>query len=379
MRSILDEVDPATRETLLAYGFDAEQFARLQGEVASARLSPEGNVLRGDIEPPAEGDLVRMPDEGMPGWSEAYERGMAALRRGEVAIAVLNGGMATRFGGVVKGVVEAVDGRTFLEWKLAEAARVARAAGADIPCAVMNSFATDAATRAFLADLGERAADLPRPTCFTQFISLRLNRDGSLFCDEEGRPSLYAPGHGDFPEALRRSGTLAQLRDRGVRVLLLSNVDNLGARVDPVVVGMHLLAGRPMTVEVAAKEPGDRGGAPARVDGRTIVVEQFRFPSTFDQDRVRVFNTNSFVFDLEILEDTFPLTWFYVEKSVGATTVVQLERLVGEISSFVPATFLEVPRIGPRGRFFPIKEPEDLPAAQAALRHMIAQSLTDTC
>jgi len=379
MDDLLDQVDAATRETLLAYGFDPEQFARLQAEVAAGRLSPEGNVLRGDVQPPAEGDLVRMPDEGAPGWSEAYERGMAALRQGEVAIAVLNGGMATRFGGVVKGVVEAVDGRTFLEWKLAEAARVARAVGADVPCAVMNSFATDEATRTFLAGLGERAADLPRPRFFTQHVSLRLNPDGSLFRDEGGSPSLYAPGHGDFPESLRDSGTLAQLRGGGVRRLLLSNVDNLGARVDPVVVGLHLLAGRPMTVEVVAKEPGDRGGAPARVDGRTIVVEQFRFPAAFDQDRVGVFNTNSFVFDLEMLEQAFPLTWFYVEKSVGSTKAVQLERLVGELSSFVPATFLEVPRIGPRGRFFPIKEPEGLPAAQAALRHMLAQSLTDGC
>src|SRR3712207_8661149 len=53
--------------------------------------------------------------------SEAYDAGVAAIRRGEVAMAVLNGGMATRFGGVVKGIVEAVDGRSFLEWKLREA------------------------------------------------------------------------------------------------------------------------------------------------------------------------------------------------------------------------------------------------------------------
>ena len=59
---------------------------------------------------------------------------------------------------------------------------------------------------------------------------------------ESGKPSLYAPGHGDLFQALRRSGTLAALRERGVRVVTVSNVDNLGARVDPVVVGMHLAA-----------------------------------------------------------------------------------------------------------------------------------------
>ena len=37
--------------------------------------------------------------------------GSAAIERGEVAVAVLNGGMATRFGGVVKGTVPALGGR----------------------------------------------------------------------------------------------------------------------------------------------------------------------------------------------------------------------------------------------------------------------------
>ena len=47
----------------------------------------------------------------------------------------------------------------------------------------------------------------------------------------------------------------------------MSNVDNLTATVDPAIVGAHIAANQPLTVEVAPKEPGDRGGAPAFVDG----------------------------------------------------------------------------------------------------------------
>ena len=374
---VLQQIDAATRETLTKYGFDPELFARLQEGVASGAISPKSNMLRGRIEPPAAEDLARMPAVGGPGWSETYEQGMAALRRGGVAMAVLNGGMATRFGGVVKGIVEAVDGRSFLEWKLAEAARVARAAGAEIPCVVMNSFATDAATRAYLAGLGGRGAGLPEPIFFSQFVSLRMCPDGSLFREDDGSVSLYGPGHGDFPEALRRSGTLATLQERGVRLLMLSNVDNLGARVDPVIVGMHVRGGQPMTVEVTAKEPGDAGGAPARVDGRLMHVESFRFPPDFDQDSIPVFNCNSFVFDLEALDRDFPLTWFYVAKTVEGRPAVQLERLVNELTSFLPASFVEVPRTGPRGRFFPTKTPADLEESRPELREMLAASLTD--
>jgi UTP--glucose-1-phosphate uridylyltransferase len=373
---VLDQLDAQTRATLERYGFDAATFERLREQVGSGALTAGGNAVTGRVEPPPAEALTPLPLPGDPGFEQAYERGAAAIRRGEVAMAVLNGGMATRFGGVVKGVVEALDGRSFLEWKLAEAARVARALGGTIPCLVMNSFATEDATRAFFAGLGERGADLPEPWFFNQFVSLRLNPDGSLFREADGTPSLYGPGHGDFHEALQRSGMLDRLRAAGVRYLMLSNVDNLGARVDPAVVGMHILAGTPMTVELSRKDR-DTGGSPALVDGKLMVLEQFRFPKDFDQERIRVFNVNSFLFDVDALGADYPLTWFYVEKRAEGRQAVQLERLVGELSSFIPASYLVVPRTGPRGRFFPIKEPADLETSRPLLREMLSASLTD--
>jgi UTP--glucose-1-phosphate uridylyltransferase len=373
---LLDQIDAATRNTLLRYGFDEEQFEHLRRAVADGTLSPEQNLLHGRIEPPVADDITAIPALDDPARRTVYERGAAAIRRGEVAMAVLNGGMATRFGGVVKGVVEAVDGRSFIEWKLLDARRVEHALGGAVPCVVMNSFATEQATQHHLESIRKQERSIAEPILFSQFISLRLNPNGSLFIESDGRPSLYAPGHGDFVPAIRRSGTLALLRDRGARYIMLSNVDNLGARVDPIVAGMHITAGRPVTVEVAAKQPGDAGGAPAKVDGRIVHVEGFRFPPSFDQDSIPVFNTNSFIFDLDALDRDYPLTWFYVEKTVEDRPAVQLERLVNELTSFLPATFLEVPRSGPNGRFFPIKSPHDLEAARPALADMLRSSLT---
>ena len=40
-----------------------------------------------------------------------------------------------------------------------------------------------------------------------------LERDGELFRTDDGQVSPYAPGHGDFLPAFRRSGTLQQLRE----------------------------------------------------------------------------------------------------------------------------------------------------------------------
>ena len=367
---ILDGLDPETRGVLERFGFDPERFETLRGKVASGELSPASNVVRGVIEPPRASDVTRLAEPGSDGSTAAREAGIEALREGRVAQVVLAGGMATRFGGVVKGAVEALDGRSFLAWKLGETARLGADLGVEIAVALMTSFSTEDETRAHVA-----ALDVPEPLWFSQYVSLRLTEDGELFL-VDGVPSLYAPGHGDLLDALHLSGTLAALRERGVEHVAISNVDNLGARLDPIVIGAHVLAGRPMTSEVAAKE-GDMGGAPARVDGRLGLLEGPQFPPDFDQDRIRVFNTNTATFALDAIDRPFDLRWLYVTKTVEGRTAVQLERLYHQVAWELDTTFLEVPRTGPRGRFFPIKEPSDLDRSQPALREMLASSVLD--
>ena len=220
---ILDELDADTRGLLDRYGFDPAMFETLRGRVASGELSQASNVVRGSVEPPRESDLTRLPEPGTGDWAAVREAGVDAIRAGRVAQVVLAGGMATRFGGVVKGAVEALDGRSFLSWKLGETAPLGEALGVEIPVVLMTSFQTDDETRAHVASLG-----VPEPLWFTQSISLRLTEGGDLF-EEEGRPSPYAPGHGDLVSALRSSGTLDRLRARGVEHVAVSNVDNLGA------------------------------------------------------------------------------------------------------------------------------------------------------
>jgi UTP--glucose-1-phosphate uridylyltransferase len=365
---ILDEVDSKTRGLLERFGFEPALFEELRARVASGELSPETNVVQGMIEPPRDEDLTLLPAPAEPGYSEAHEAGVEALRQGKVAQIVLAGGMATRFGGVVKAAVPAVDGRSFLHVKLTQTRELEGRLEAQIPVALMTSFATDSVVRNHVVEQG-----LGEPLVFHQFVSLRLEPDGELFRDEEGRPSLYAPGHGDLFQAVRRSGVLASLRDRGVRVVTVSNVDNLGARIEPAIVGMHLLAERPLTSEVARKE-GDLGGAPVRVDGRLQLLEGPRFPPSFDQDLTPVFNTNTALFDVDALDRDYDLTWLYVLKRAGGRDSVQLERVYHEASAYLPTTYLEVPRRGPRGRFFPIKTPEDLARAQGDLRELLAAS-----
>lgn len=366
---ILDEVDPTARALLERYGFDAARFEELRARVAAGELSPASNVVAGRVEPIRDEDVTPLPAPDEPGHAEARAAGTEAIRAGAVAVVVLAGGMATRFGGVVKALVEALDGRSFLDLELDETERLARALGGTVPVALMTSFATDEAVRAHVAARPGRP-----PVVFSQFAAPRLARDGSLFRGPDGAVSLYGPGHGDLLEAIRVSGALDALRELGVRHLFVANVDNLGARLDPAVVGAHLLAGRPYTSEVAVKE-GDPGGAPARVDGRPMLLEGPRFPPGFDHAATPVFNTNTGLVDVDVLDRDYPLSWLYVEKEVDGRTAVQLERVYHELSAFVPTTLLRVPRRGPRGRFFPIKLPADLERTRDELRALLATPL----
>lgn len=359
-----------TTALLERYGFDRKTFEQLRARLAKSGASEADNRIKGRVEPPQAGDVRPLPALDSSERRALAERGKEAIRQGKVAAVVLAGGMATRFGGVVKAAVPVTRGRTFLDLKLADIKASAARAGGRVPTYLMTSFATDAEVSRLAA--AESSESAPVAT-FPQFVSLRLQQDGSLFRDSKGNVSPYAPGHGDLSFALRRAGVLQKLRSQGVTLIYMSNVDNLAATLDPAIIGAHIESAKAITVEAADKAKGDKGGAPARVDGVLQVVEGFRFPSDFDQDAIPVFNTNSFVLDVAAIDRDFELTWFAVTKEVDGKKAVQFERLVGELTAFLPTQALGVSREGPDGRFMPVKDPPELDARRPAIEQLLTQ------
>ncbi len=361
-------IDPETRALLDQFGFDEARLAAAAAALAAGGPAAD-NAVRGSVTAPADGDVVALPAPGTAARAALHARGAEAIRAGQVGVVYLAGGMATRFGGVVKAVVPVVGDRTFLDLKLADAARVAADHATTVPVWLMTSYATHARLE---EDLATRAPDPRTPiACVPQFVSLRLTPAGALFREADGALSPYAPGHGDLSFALRRAGVLDRFRAAGGRYLHMSNVDNLAATLDPAIIGAHLASGAAITAEVVAKDPGDRGGAPARVDGVPQILEAFRFPPGFDQDAIGVFNTNTFVLDVAAIDRDFPLTYFHVAKQVDGATAIQHERLVGELTAFLPTHFALVPRTGVDGRFQPVKDPPELEARRAEIEAIL--------
>lgn len=293
-----------------------------------------------------------------------WQEGVAALRAGQVAMCVLAGGMATRMGGVVKALVPAAMGKTFLELRLLENER-AHKMGYRVPLWLMTSFATHAPIVNALRENNAPEHVIP----FQQFVSLRLTPEGSLF-RVHGEPSPYATGHGDLFEALREAGLIDRFVERGGKLLLVMNMDNLGATLDPVLVGHFLRRKVPVLVEVCDRGVDDRGGIPLYVDQVLQIVEQFRLPDPAPV--VPVFNTNTFLLDApRLCEPLPPSRWYRVEKEVSGAKAIQFERLLQEVTEHLPTGLIWVARTGPQARFMPVKDTDELSRRTAELEELI--------
>lgn len=362
----LETLPSSVQAILVQNHFDRARFLRLAERLRSGETID--NHVRGEIKPPRAEDIVDLPAPESPEARECRELGAAALREGQCAFVLLAGGMATRMGGVVKALVEALPGDTFLDLRLREMEALESAYGKRPPLRLMTSYATDEPIRRALGPRNDDQA----VGVFPQHISLRLTPAGDLFFDEAGEPSLHAHGHGDFLDAFRQSGYLEQFVAGGGRTVMVTNLDNLGAWLDPLVLGFHLAHETACTAEVVDKVGTDRGGIPVRLDDKPVVLEEFRLPDSFDPRQVGVFNVNTFWFDAQALANLeMDWTYFTVQKKVGGKPVIQFERLINELTFTLKTQYLRVPRAGAGSRFLPVKDHAELDARQAEIRAVL--------
>jgi UTP--glucose-1-phosphate uridylyltransferase len=387
------------RPSVAEFAFDGAAFDALRSRLERGYLSVENvrlprapDTLATLDHPPIRDFRTFGPRvaEGERNLGRSRERGLYALRHGRAAVLILNGGMATRFGGIPKGVVPVVDGmpESFLWIKLAQVAKLIRELDATIPVIVMHSFATQAISRMHLSEIDWAGIPKPMRYEFSQSIMPRVTPRGVPVAELPGSEALpdtsvyAAPGHGDALLRLRASGVLHVLRQAGVEHLLVSNVDNLGAELDPILLGGHIEAidsGAHMSVEVVRRE-GDKGGCVAVIAGRAVIVEGFRMPPDVDLDRYPQFNTNTLWFWLSAIDRDFDLDWFPVEREIEGPdgkpmSVVQFEQLIGQATEHLEAFYFEVDR---ERRFLPIKTQDDLIAAMPRMRALIKRLRTGT-
>jgi UTP--glucose-1-phosphate uridylyltransferase len=288
----------------------------------------------------------------------------------------LNGGLGTSMGMTgPKSLLEVKESLTFLDLSARQVLGLRERYQARLPLVLMNSFATRGASLEKLREYPELEADVPLD--FVQGKVPKLTKDDLEPVEWPDDPSLEwaPPGHGDLYTSLVTSGMLEKLLDAGYEYAFVSNVDNLGALLDPRILAWFASEELPFAMEVADRTEADRkGGHPAVKDGSLVLRETAQTPeedleALQDTGRHRYFNANNLWLSLPALQselrerdNVLGLPMIVNEKTVdpgdpSSPEVIQLETAMGAaIGVFDGAAGIRVPR----RRFTPVKTTNDL-------------------
>ena len=285
----------------------------------------------------------------------------------KLVVGKLNGGLGTSMGCVgPKSLVMVRDNKSFLDLILEQIVDLNEQWGQKIPLLLMNSFYTHAETQAHLSTLSFSSEIMGFQQ--SKFPRLHSQSMSPLSPDEMGDQAFYPPGHGDFYQCFWQQGFLQKLLDAGREILFISNADNLGAVVDPVILNFMDERNIPFLMEMTPKTPADvKGGTLYQQGGNLKLLEIARVPDDkidefCDQKKFKVFNTNNIWINLRALKvklekGPLALSVLVNHKNVGGTPAIQLETAIGSgLECFEGSVGLTVSR----ERFLPVKKTDDL-------------------
>jgi UTP--glucose-1-phosphate uridylyltransferase len=355
-------LDKMRRDGLADAAVETFRFYYEQLEAGESGLMPESSIE---------------PVDSLPDADDLADEADAALLDRTVVI-TLNGGLGTSMGMTgPKSLLEVKDGLSFLDISARQVLALRERTGARLPLVLMNSFATREPSLDALARHDGIEVDVP-----TDFVQ---NREPKVLV-EDLMPASWPvdrtlewcpPGHGDLYTALQTSGMLERLLDQNYRYAFVSNVDNLGAVLEPRILAWFAASGAPFAMEAADRTEADRkGGHIARAaEGGGLVLREIAQTPDSDVDafqdvaRHRYFNTNNLWLDLEALASVLRergsvlgLPMIVNRKTVDPSDktspeVFQLETAMGSaIGVFEGAQALRVPR----SRLAPVKTTSDL-------------------
>ena len=337
--------------------------------------------LRCQSEGPLDWDKVQEPgtDLVVP-YSEltATSESTSSPSLNKLAVLKLNGGLGTTMGCVgPKSAIEVRDGMSFLDLTVRQIECLNKEHCTNLPLLLMDSFNTEAETVKIVRKYKNRNVDI---VPFKQSRFPRIKKDSSLPVPQHPRDSKngwYPPGHGDVYDALFQSGKLDSLIEQGIEYIFISNIDNLGATVDPAILDHMISTGAEFIMEVTDKTKADiKGGTIINYNGQVRLLEIAQVPAEHKSDftsvkQFRIFNTNNIWVSTRAIkrvlqQNLLDLDVIVNHKIVEDTgvKVIQLETAVGAaIKHFQGAHGVNVPR----SRFLPVKSCSDLFLVQSDL------------
>lgn len=366
--SVAETAKNLIKEKMQREGYKEYQINEALISYAKYAAGEKGKISLNEIEP-----AMDIPSTSNLG-KEDIEIGKKMLSTGKVAVIKLSGGLGTSMGlDKAKVLLDVKPGISFLDIIQMQAVHLSKES--KIPFLFMTSEHTDRDIKAKLKINLVNDIDL---TFVQGEIPKIVEATGMpLECGDISK-EMCPPGHGAIYSELYHTGILAKLVSLGIETIFVSNGDNLGATVEPSIIGYFIKSGAPFMMEVTRRTEADKKGGHlcvSKSSGGYMLRESAQCPDDEtsqkdfqDVNKYTAFNTNSIYINsakvlsyMEAHAGHVDLPVMINRKKVltstGEIVVVQLENAMGAaLGTFPKATVIEVGR----ERFFPVKKCCDL-------------------
>lgn len=298
----------------------------------------------------------------------------------KIAVIKLNGGLGTSMG--LKGPKSQLivkNNLNFIEITVSQIRKFNENNKSNVPLIFMNSFNTHEATEESLQKLKFENLNLPHSFNENKSPKISVHLDSKTFTPASfpADQSLEwaPPGHADVYPALFESGLLDELTNKGYEYIFISNVDNLGATLNPEIIDAIFKLDSSFVMEVATRTENDKkGGHLALKNDKLILRESSQVTAEDKKDfqdfhKYKFFNTNSIWIKIKSLKDLMlknkgilDLPIIINKKNIDPTDlksekIIQLESAMGSaISLFEDAKTILIPN----ERFVPVKNTSNL-------------------
>jgi len=378
----LDKTDASTAAKFRGFELKMEAHA-LRPLVINTFKHYYAKLVQGDTGMLPESGIAPLENQELRHYDELQDYTAAGIQAMRQSVVIkLNGGLGTSMGlEQAKSLITIKDGQTFLDIILGQIRHLRQRYQTPLPLVLMNSFKTHVDTMLQVQNFNNGPTGVPLSFVQNRFPKVLQQDLSPASWPDNPELEWNPPGHGDIYSALVSSGLLEKLLREGFIYAFISNSDNLGAIMDPAILGYLAQERLEFLMEAARRTPSDRkGGHLARLlgDDRLILREVAQCPEEdmdafTDIERHRFFNTNSLWVDLRALEQVFlrhhimPLDLIVNPKTLNprdakSPKVFQIETAMGAaIAAFERAAAVEVPR----SRFAPVKTTADLLVVQS--------------
>ena len=342
-------------ELLESLGFNSGLHDTIKNALKSGQIGLAQNRLRAGIK--ITDSSAEEIDKIESQQSEfLVETGRKALQNGELAIVTLAGGVGSRWtkgAGVVKSLHPfsrfAGKHRNFIDLHLAKNKKTSKSFNISLPHVFTTSYLTNDPIKEYL----DKNYGIKNGFVFLspgQFIGLRLypterdlrfyweemsqqimdeqaqkmkeslhnaligwaknNGEAENYTDNLPQQCIHPVGHWFEVPNLLINGTLLKLieKNQNLSYLLVHNIDTLGANVDPLLLGNHIVNNSSISVEVISRWFDDRGGGLANVDNKPRLVEGLSLPNEQIEFELSFYNSNTFWISIDPLLASFKLT-----------------------------------------------------------------------